>query len=68
MKKVILACFLVVSTLTMFAQSWNPYVYQAIVSPAPLLPQEFNGTGQLSFLVGNSGSTALPLEIGRAHV
>ncbi|MEI8049698.1 MAG: Ig-like domain-containing protein, partial [Bacteroidota bacterium] len=61
MKKVILACFLVVSTLTMFAQSWNPYVYQAIVSPAPLLPQEFNGTGQLSFLVGNSGSTALPL-------
>jgi len=45
--------------------SWNPYVNQGIVSPAPLLPVEFNGTGVLSFNVGNTGSDPLPLVLAQ---
>lgn len=36
--------------------SWNPYLIQGFVTPAPMLPAEFNGTGQLIFDVGNTGS------------
>ena len=36
--------------------SWNPYLVQGFVSPAPMLPAEFNGTGSLIFDVGNTGS------------
>lgn len=37
--------------------SWNPYVVQGIFSPAPMLPAEFNGTGEAVFDVGNTGSS-----------
>lgn len=37
--------------------SWNPYLVQGFVSPAPMLPAEFNGTGSLIFDVGNTGSS-----------
>jgi hypothetical protein len=36
--------------------SRNPYLIQGFVSPAPMLPAEFNGTGSLIFDVGNTGS------------
>ena len=61
MKKVVFICCMVLSAMLVKAQSWNPYVKQAIVSPAPLLPLEFNGTGVLSFDVGNTGGDPLPL-------
>lgn len=37
--------------------SWNPYLVQGFVSPAPMLPAECNGTGNLIFDVGNTGSS-----------
>lgn len=43
------------------AQSYNPYVNQAIISPAPLLPLEFNGTGIASFNIGNTYASDMPL-------
>ena len=61
MKKAIIAINLVLATIMASAQSWNPYVSQAIVTPAPLLPQEFGGTGELSVNVGNTGSSPLTL-------
>ncbi len=61
MKRIIIACCLVLVAMFANAQSWNPYVNQAITSPAPLLPWEFGGTGVLSFNVGNSGSDPLTL-------
>jgi hypothetical protein len=45
--------------LASFAQNWNPLVNSGTVNPAPLLPVELNGTGTLSFNVGNSGSDSL---------
>jgi uncharacterized repeat protein (TIGR01451 family) len=44
-------------------QSWNPYVVQGIISPAPLLPVEFNGMGVGTFNVGNTGGSILPLVV-----
>jgi len=41
--------------------SYNPYVNQGTISPSPLLPVEVNGTGLVSFNVGNTGSD--PLEV-----
>lgn len=38
------------------AQEWNPYVAQATMTPAPLIPAEFEGSGTFTFVVGNSGS------------
>jgi GEVED domain len=37
--------------------SYNPYLVQGFVAPAPMLPVEFNGTGTLTFDVGNTGSS-----------
>jgi hypothetical protein len=45
-------------------ESWNPYLNQGIISPAPLLPAEFNGTGVGTLNVGNTGSSVLPLVAG----
>jgi hypothetical protein len=39
--------------------SYNPYLIQGIVSPAPMLPAEFNGEGNLIFDVGNTGSSEI---------
>jgi len=63
-KNIVLALSLVWASWSASAQeepSLNPYVNQGIVSPAPLLPAEFNGTGVLSFNVGNTGDDPLPL-------
>ena len=60
MKKTLIISCLIFMSLFANAQSYNPYVSQGIVSPAPLLPVEFNGTGLLSFNVGNTGSSPLP--------
>ena len=61
MRRLMFACLLAFASPLAWAGSWNPFVLQGIVSPAPLLPVEFNGTGVLSFNVGNTGSDALPL-------
>ena len=59
MKNVILACILVIATTFAGAQSWNLYVNQGKMDPAPLLPLEFNGEGEVSFNIGNTGSDPL---------
>jgi hypothetical protein len=71
MKKLLASCSLLVISFLVTAQnpnpnfnSWNPYVNQGMVIPAPLLPVELNGTGVLSFNVGNTGSTPLHLQQG----
>jgi hypothetical protein len=40
--------------------SYNPFLAEGIISPAPLLPLELNGVGVCSFKVGNTGNDALP--------
>ena len=52
MKTAVVACCLALAALVLtvlgaHAQgvSYNPFLVQGIVSPAPLLPVEFNGTG-----------------------
>jgi hypothetical protein len=59
-RAVLILCLLFASLFANAEQRYNPYVNQGSVSPAPLLPVEFNGTGLLSFTVGNSGTSALP--------
>ena len=65
MKRILLTFWIMLVVMSSYAQSWNPYVNQAITDPAPLLPWEFGGTGILSFNVGNSGSDALPLVVNQ---
>lgn len=62
LKKVFFAVSLFYVTLFSGAQKWNPYVSQGSVNPSPLLPAEFNGTGVLSFKVGNSGDSPITLK------
>ena len=64
MKRIILVCFMVVSTITAIGQ-YNPYVSVGIVTPAPLQPVEFNGTGVLSFNIANLYSAVLPVSKGQ---
>jgi hypothetical protein len=44
--------------------SWNPFVNQGIVSPAPLMSVVFNGSGVLAFNIGNTGGTPLHVVAG----
>jgi len=50
--------------LNNFAQAqtdnWDYVADSPLVDPAPLLPVEFNGTGELSFYIGNVGLNILP--------
>jgi hypothetical protein len=55
MKKVLIACSIVFFAVFANAQSWNPYVNQGIVSSV-MLPSEFDGSGEVSFNIGNTGS------------
>jgi hypothetical protein len=64
MKKLLTAIIMVVSTLGLSAQSWNPYLNQGIIGPGPLVPEEFNGSGQISLRIGNTGGDVLPLVVG----
>jgi hypothetical protein len=65
MKKLILASCMVILAINLFAQSWNPYVNQGIISPSPLLPLEFNGEGMASFNIGNTGSSPLIFDVNK---
>lgn len=42
-------------------QDYNPFVQNGSITPAPLLPLQYNGTGELAFEVGNSGVDDMPL-------
>ncbi|NLX27415.1 MAG: T9SS type A sorting domain-containing protein [Bacteroidales bacterium] len=61
MKKLIMFFAAVFSLLVAQAQApvYNPYLSTASVSPAPLAPVEFNGTGVLTFTIGNGGTDDL---------
>lgn len=59
-KKILIALFLSMP-LWSLAQNMNPFVAQGVVSPAPLDNLASNGTGVVSFLVGNTGDDPLPL-------
>jgi hypothetical protein len=61
-KKLLLTSLIVLLTYFVFAQSWNPYLSQGIISPAPLSTVESYGVGLISFNVGNSGSSTLNLD------
>jgi len=61
MRKFLLVFTLLIAALYSDAQNWNPYVNQGTFSPEILLPQEFEGAGVLSFVVGNAGYSPLHL-------
>ena len=44
----------------------NPFVKEGVVEPAPLLPLEFGGTGNVRFDVGNTGSDDIVWVDGQA--
>lgn len=61
MKGVCLLVSLLFVALHTEAQKWNPYVNQGRITPSPLLPLEFRGSGVFSFNVGNNGSEPIKL-------
>ena len=65
MKKVILACIIVFSASFVSAGNWKPYVSEGNVSPSSLLPWQLNGSGVVSFNVGNKGSDPLNLVLNQ---
>ena len=65
MKRIIITLIFAFTSLLIQAQNYNPFVAQGTVSPSPLSNVISNGTGQVSFLVGNSGDDVLPLVAGQ---
>ena len=65
MKSIILTLIVAFTSLLIQAQNYNPFVAQGTVSPSPLSNVISNGTGQVSFLVGNSGDDPLPRVTGQ---
>jgi hypothetical protein len=61
MKKLITLLFILMAAWVGHAQEYNPFVSQGDMSPKPLLPVEFGGTGTISFSIGNTGTLPLPL-------
>ncbi|HOR99751.1 MAG TPA: CshA/CshB family fibrillar adhesin-related protein [Prolixibacteraceae bacterium] len=59
MNKLLFAVMLGFVFLGAGAQKWNPYAVRAAVSPAPMLPHEFGGNGELTFVLGNSGNEVM---------
>lgn len=59
MKRLLFAVMLGFVVLVAGAQKWNPYAGRAAVTPSPMLPREFDGTGELTFVVGNSGEQVM---------
>ena len=59
MNKLLLTIIFVLLKFIVFAQSWNPFLSQGIISPAPLSTIESEGVGVVSFNVGNTGSSTL---------
>jgi len=47
--------------------SYNPFVAQGTISPAPLLPLENNGAGVITFKVGNTGSDPLIWDVSKPN-
>jgi hypothetical protein len=45
--------------------NYNPVLLQGIISPAPLLPVEQNGTGEISFKFGNTGDYPMIFDIDK---
>jgi hypothetical protein len=62
MKKLLTSILLAGSALS-FGQTYNPYVNLSSVNPAPLQPAEENGTGVLTFHIGNNGTADLYLDL-----
>ena len=55
----IIALVLIICPLVLDAQSYNPYVSGADISPKPIWPLQAGGTGVLSFNIGNTGNDPL---------
>ena len=56
---------MILSVSALFAGSWNPYLSQGKITPAPLLPVQSNGSGMVSFIVGNTASDPIDLVTGQ---
>ena len=65
MKRITITLLIAFISLFTQAQNYNPFVAQGIVSPSPIDRLEMSGTGQVSFLIGNSGDDALPIVAGQ---
>ncbi len=48
--------------------NYNPYVNSGTITPSPLWPVEANGTGTLSFKVGNTGNNSLDVYPGNTII
>ena len=59
MKQILFSSVLILFALLLFAQSWNPYLSQGIITPAPLQKAGSGGKGLISFYLGNTGSNTL---------
>jgi uncharacterized repeat protein (TIGR01451 family) len=65
MKRILVSLAAITMMLSVAGQNWNPYISNANISTSPLLPAEFNGSAELSFVVGNSGTSTLTLVAGQ---
>ena len=61
MKKIIFPLLTLLLPLFSAAQNYNPFVAQGVISPSPLYDVASGGSGQVSFLIGNSGDDDMPL-------
>lgn len=59
MKTILAIFYFIITSLFVNAQSWNPYVNEGLIEPAPMLPIEFEGNGGVLFNIGNSGSSVI---------
>lgn len=64
MKKYFFLNILTLFAMVTLAQSWNPYLNQGTISPAPLFLAEFDGVGTIHFNIGNTGSSSIAYVIG----
>lgn len=67
MKSTLTCACLIAAALGVFGQtlSYNPYLVQPTIAPAPLLPAEFNGAGTITLDVGNTGSSDIAVVAGQ---
>jgi gliding motility-associated-like protein len=63
MKRILLSFFMFMLVFSIYGQDpdgdYNPFVGSPSINPSPLSPVEVNGTGTLSFEIGNTGSDDL---------
>lgn len=60
MKKIIFGLILLIPAI-LSAQSYNPFVSTANITPAPMPDLQLGGSAFFNFTVGNSGTTAMPV-------